>query len=42
MLLDVLFLDRHPAWSWTDLMDAPDDVIEAMRLLDREKAKHRA
>lgn len=33
----IIFLDRHPGWTWADLMATPDDVVAAMNLLD---AKH--
>ena len=39
LLSDVLFLDKHPSWSWSDLMNTPDEVVRAMRLLDQERAK---
>ena len=38
---DVLFLDRHPGWSWHDLDTAPDDVIEALMRLDAKRAAHK-
>ena len=38
-MMDVLFLDQHAGWSFTDLMAAPDELIAALRLLDYEKAK---
>jgi hypothetical protein len=35
---DVLFLDAHPGWTYADLMDTPEDVVEVMRRLDAKKA----
>lgn len=35
----ILFLDRHPGWTWRDLMDTPDEIVAGIRLLDFEKAK---
>ncbi len=32
---EVVFLHNHPGWSWRDLQETPDDVIELMRELDR-------
>lgn len=37
-LADVLFLDAHPAWTWRDLQDAPDDIVAIMRSLDAARA----
>ena len=37
---DVIFLERHPGWSWSDLMAAPDVIVQGLRLLDRKKAEH--
>lgn len=34
VLRDVLFLDRHPGWTWQDMMAAPWDIVEGMRRLD--------
>jgi hypothetical protein len=39
-MADVIFLDKHPGWSWTDLMAAPDHIVAGMRELDRAKAAH--
>lgn len=36
-MLDVIFLDRHPGWTWADLEAAPDDVVEAIRILDAKR-----
>lgn len=36
----VLFLDRHPGWTWSDLMVTPDHIVTAMKRLDTERAKH--
>lgn len=35
---DVLFLDKHPGWTWADLMQTPYEIIEGIRLLDAKKA----
>ena len=32
-LADAFFLANHPGWSWRDLQEAPDDLIETMRLI---------
>lgn len=34
----ILFLDQHPAWSWSDLMDAPDDIVDGLMDLANRKA----
>lgn len=39
--MDVLFLDAHPAWTWRDLMDTPDDVVQLLRRLDAKRAERR-
>ena len=36
-MADALFLDKHPGWSWADLMSAPDTVIAVIRFIDRKK-----
>ena len=36
---DALFLDTHPGWSYRDLMDAPEDVIDLLRRLDAARAR---
>ena len=40
LMADVIFLEKHPAWTWADLMATPDEVVAAIRILDHEKAKH--
>jgi hypothetical protein len=38
-LADIYFLDQHPGWSWRDLQDAPDEVIETMQMLANARAR---
>jgi hypothetical protein len=38
-MADVIFLDKHPGWSWADLLAAPDEVVAGLRLLDRKKGE---
>lgn len=40
-LADVLFLANHPAWTWRDLEETPEDVIGLMRQLARMTARAR-
>lgn len=35
---DILFLDKHPGWTYADLMATPLDIVEGLRLLDAKKA----
>ena len=37
-LLDAAFLANHPAWTWADLQATPARVIDALRLVDAERA----
>ena len=37
---DILFLENHPAWTWTDLMATPDKIVAGLRMLDQEKVKN--
>jgi hypothetical protein len=39
---ETLFLVRHPGWTWQALQDAPDDVVEQIRLHDRAIANEAA
>lgn len=34
---DVIFLEAHPGWTWADLMDTPDDVVAALKLLAEKR-----
>jgi hypothetical protein len=36
---DVLFLDRHPSWTWSDLQATPDSIVAGMMELDAQKAR---
>jgi hypothetical protein len=36
----ILFLDKHPGWTWADLMATPDHIVTAMKALDSERGKH--
>jgi hypothetical protein len=38
---DILFLDRHPGWTWGDLMATPEHIVAGMKLLDFEKGKRK-
>ncbi len=40
-LADVLFLANHPAWTWRDLEDTPEDVLASLRILERAQAERR-
>ena len=40
-MADVIFLDSHPGWSWSDLMSTPDVVVAGLRLVERKKAEKR-
>lgn len=35
VLVDALFLQEHPGWSWRDLQETPYEVIEVMRMLGK-------
>lgn len=35
---DILFLDRHPGWSYADLLAAPETIVDGIKLLDNKKA----
>lgn len=35
---DILFLDRHPGWSWSDLQAAPLEIVDGMKRLDYKRA----
>jgi hypothetical protein len=32
-MADIVFLDGHPGWTWQDLQDTPDDIVEGLKLL---------
>ena len=32
VLADALFLLSSPGWSWRDLQDAPDELVDTMRI----------
>ena len=36
-MADVIFLDKHPGWSWADLVAAPDEIVLALKLLDTKR-----
>ena len=38
-LADVLFLANHPAWTWRDLQDTPEDVLAMLGILERAQAE---
>jgi hypothetical protein len=40
-LADVMFLATHPAWTWHDLEQTPEDVVNLMRQLARSEARAR-
>jgi hypothetical protein len=40
-LADILFLDRHPGFSYDALMNTPDDIVAGIKLLDAERAKRK-
>lgn len=40
-LADVLFLADHPAWTWRDLEETPEDVLALTRQLGRMTARAR-
>jgi hypothetical protein len=35
---DILFLDRHPAWTYTDLLAAPEGIVDGLKRLDFKRA----
>jgi len=37
-LRDAMFLHRHPGWDWQGLQDTPAQVVEYVRMIDRELA----
>jgi hypothetical protein len=34
--IEVLFLHRHPGWTWTAMQETPLDIIEGLMLLDQK------
>lgn len=36
--IDAMFLDRHPGWTYRDLMDTPEEIVDALKLLDQKRA----
>lgn len=36
---DILFLDKHPGWTWADMMEAPEAIVEGLRELDAARAR---
>jgi hypothetical protein len=35
---DLIFLDKHPGWTYRDLADAPDEIVAGLRFLDSKRA----
>ena len=35
----ILFLDKHPGWTYDDLVTAPESVVEGLMALDLERAR---
>ena len=35
----ILFLDKHPGWTYDDLVTAPEDVVAGLMALDLERAR---
>jgi len=33
----VVFLADHPAWTWRDLAETPDDVLDALKSYQRSR-----
>lgn len=38
VVIDAIFLDRHPGWTHRDLMETPDEIVDALKLLDAKRA----
>jgi hypothetical protein len=38
-MADLVFLDKHPGWTYADLCATPDAIVAGLRILDRERAK---
>lgn len=34
----ILFLDRHPGWTYRDLMECPDAIVQGLRMLANQRA----
>ena len=39
VLIDALFLSKHPGWTYQALQDTPYEVIEVMRMLGRAQGR---
>ena len=37
-MADILFLAQHQGWTWQALQDAPEHIVEGLRLLDSKRA----
>lgn len=35
---DIVFLDKHPGWSYDDLRNAPDEIVMGLQMLDEKRA----
>ena len=35
---DIIFLDKHPGWSYADLLATPDDIVAGLLLLESKRA----
>lgn len=34
----VVFLADHPTWTWRDLMDTPEEAIDALKSYERSRS----